>query len=753
MSARITRFLSPPVFEDEEKTRVAGLVNGILLVIAVGAVLFPVLSVIADLRESRWLVNLLSPLMLLVTVDLKLLLHQGRVRLAGTLLSLTVWTSFTIPMYVFDGIRDAALAGYFLAIVITSLMLSGRTLFLFALLASLSIVAAYGAEIGGILTTSFEIPPSPADLITVLITLNGTALLAGLTVRRMALGEKTLREERDNAQRYLDIAGTIIVALDANQKVTLVNKRGCEVLGFGRDEIIGHKWFDTFVPARVRTGIEAVFVELTAGRIVAAEYVESPILTRSGEERLIVWHHTILKDDEGNVIGTLSSGEDITERVQAEEALRESERRLTNAQRLAQVGSWDWDVQTDEVEWTEEVYRIFGLDPEEFHPQIDSIKNRFYTDDQKLFEEVMTEAIANRGQYTFEALILLPDGSSRSLISTSEGIFDDGENLTRITGTVQDITERKKAESQREAALEALRESKQRLEQTLAELKATQEQIVQQERLAAVGQLAAGIAHDFNNLLTSMTGFAELVQMDPRVPEGVQPELSRIVKQGQRAGHLVQQILDFSRKSMRQPQPLKLAPFLKEAVKFLERTIPETIHIRLEIEAVESMIQADPTQLQQVLTNLAVNARDAMPEGGELKIRLSSLTLARGEESPGPDISPGEWVVLSVSDTGTGIPAEILPRIFEPFFTTRTPEGSGLGLAQAYGIVKQHGGYIDVESHVGEPTLGSPGGTTFTIHLPALEKREEAPRERGRKSLTVRARRCCWWRMSPWCSR
>ena len=246
-----------------------------------------------------------------------------------------------------------------------------------------------------------------------------------------------------------------------------------------------------------------------------------------------------------------------------------------------------------------------------------------------------------------------------------------------------------------------------------------QQQVQQQERLAAVGQLAAGIAHDFNNILTGMIGLAQLLQMYEDVPERAKADLGRIAQEGLRAAQLIRQILDFGRKSIRMPRLLDLAPFLKETAKFLERTIPENIRIALEITPSDYWIHADPAQIQQVLTNLAVNARDAMPEGGELRLRLSTLSLQPGDRALLPDLPPGEWVVLSVLDTGTGIPPEVIPHIFEPFFTTKqVGQGAGLGLAQVYGIVKQHDGYIDVVSHEGE-------GTIFFIYLPAAREKEK----------------------------
>lgn len=249
---------------------------------------------------------------------------------------------------------------------------------------------------------------------------------------------------------------------------------------------------------------------------------------------------------------------------------------------------------------------------------------------------------------------------------------------------------------------------------------ALEAQYRQAQKMEAVGQLAAGIAHDFNNILTSMMGYAELLQEHEDMPKDALEDLRIIDEQGARAAHLIRQILDFSRKSLMQRQPLEVVSFLEEACKFLRRTIPESIHLRLEIDPDEYVVRSDPALMQQVLVNLAVNACDAMPEGGELRIGLARFSLQAGDRAPLPDMQVGEWVVLSVADSGVGIPDEVLPRIFEPFFTTKeVGKGTGLGLAQVYGIVMQHEGHITVETRVG-------AGTTFTIYLPALPVPEKA---------------------------
>jgi signal transduction histidine kinase/CheY-like chemotaxis protein len=243
-----------------------------------------------------------------------------------------------------------------------------------------------------------------------------------------------------------------------------------------------------------------------------------------------------------------------------------------------------------------------------------------------------------------------------------------------------------------------------------------QQRAQQQERLAAVGQLAAGIAHDFNNILTVIIGFAELARYYHDIDTRLQEIMDRIIKQGKQAGDLIRQIMDFGRQSVTEKYFVDLVPVVHEHISLLERIIPENIRIELDIKPGKYTLKADPTQIQQVLTNLAVNARDAMLDGGTLIFELYLVTFTPGERLPCPDLSPGEWIALAVSDTGSGIAPEIMPHLFEPFFTTKEiNEGAGLGLAQVYGIVKQHGGDVEVNSRPGQ-------GAAFTLYLPVSTK-------------------------------
>lgn len=263
------------------------------------------------------------------------------------------------------------------------------------------------------------------------------------------------------------------------------------------------------------------------------------------------------------------------------------------------------------------------------------------------------------------------------------------------------------------ADLTALRHSHARLEQALADLQAAQTKLLEQERLAAVGQLAAGLAHEYNNIMAAILLYTEMLLQKNTLSAHDQEWLNVIYEQGQRAANLTEKILDFAREAVLQQRELTLNHLLADFLAHLQRTIPPNIQVRLALPDEEVIIRADPERVHQALINLALNAREAMPEGGEMGINLGQLHLSENDAPPLPEMMPGDWACITVSDSGTGIPADVLPHIFEPFFTTRAPLNSGLGLAQVYGIVKQHGGHVAVKSEVGL-------GTTISLYFPIL---------------------------------
>lgn len=269
----------------------------------------------------------------------------------------------------------------------------------------------------------------------------------------------------------------------------------------------------------------------------------------------------------------------------------------------------------------------------------------------------------------------------------------------------QEIQERKDAET-------ALRTSNQLLLQAMEDLKEMQEKHVRQEKLAAIGQLATGMAHDFNNMLSVISLYTELMLHRENLLPPDAKRLNTILHQTHQAAHLVQQVLDFSRRTNLDRSVTNLTRALQDMVALLARTLSEKVQIHLDIVPGDYYVDVDRTRIEQVVMNLALNARDAMPEGGRLDIHLSRELVPSQMRSDDEKLPEGEWAVLTIRDQGQGIPAHLRSQLFEPFFTTKPPgRGTGLGLAQVYGIVRQHEGYVDVDSEVGK-------GTEFRIYLP-----------------------------------
>lgn len=271
----------------------------------------------------------------------------------------------------------------------------------------------------------------------------------------------------------------------------------------------------------------------------------------------------------------------------------------------------------------------------------------------------------------------------------------------------------------------------QELESSLEELEQTQSQLVQAQKMEAVGRLAGGMAHDFNNLLTTIMLYTQTLLRKPDLPSDLESSLKVISGESQRAADLVQKMLDFSRRSALTTLAIDLEPFAKDTIDILKHTIPKNIRPTLAMGDGPYIVSADPTQMQQVVMNLAINAQDAMPEGGELHFELSRIQVKPDELPPVAKMPAGEWVRLTISDTGSGMTDDVQSHLFEPFFTTKpVGKGTGLGLAQVYGIVKQHKGYIRVETEVGR-------GTTFHIYLQANETEEEVQKRTEKKPSAI----------------
>ncbi|MEW5736794.1 MAG: PAS domain S-box protein [Thermodesulfobacteriota bacterium] len=511
-----------------------------------------------------------------------------------------------------------------------------------------------------------------------------------LEIAERRRAESAMREERDRAQNYLDIAGTVIVALGIDGTVSLINKKGCQVLGLPEKAILGQNWVDSFVAEEEQDRIRNVVSGLVRGSAQPLDYVENRIITAAGEKRTLAWHNTVLRDAEGNAVGTLSSGEDITERKKAEQALQESAKKLRDTLDATPFPIALADVDDDVIHfWSESALALFGHTA----PTVREWYEIAYPDPEYrgevlgLWKPCLAEARATgRTVNTGEYRITCKDGSVRVCEIYAKFLSD------ALIVTFNDVTERKRSE-EKERALQL------RLNQV--------------QKMESIGRLAGGVAHDFNNMLGVILGYSEMVldELDPASP--LLPVLQEVQAAAQRSAELTKQLLGFARKQTISPKVLDLNETVSGMLRMIRRLIGEDMDLVFTPRAAPASIKMDPSQLDQVLTNLCVNARDAISGVGTVTIETRNATFT--EEAPHPLCKPGDYVVLSVADNGAGMDRELQSAIFEPFFTTKKMgSGTGLGLATVYGIVTQNQGFIDVASAPGE-------GSTFTIFLPCFE--------------------------------
>jgi PAS domain S-box-containing protein len=517
-----------------------------------------------------------------------------------------------------------------------------------------------------------------------------------------------LKQEADRAQRYLDTAEVILLALDLQGRITLVNRYACAILGWSEGELLGRDFIETCVPALIRDETRNRLRGVLAGP--DSSIVDNPIVTRSGEERLIEWRNTLLRDDNGCVVSTFSSGTDITERTHAVDALRTAEERMRFALQNSDVGIWDVDYTTGAHRWSETLEAHYGLQPGTFGGTFEAFVERIHPDDRDSVLETFGTAMKSGADFSFQNRSIWADGTVRWLTGAGRVLLGEHGEPVRGVGISLDVTERHTLE----------------------------EQFQQAQKMEAIGRLAGGVAHDFNNLLTAILGYSELLlaDLDPSDPR--QADITEIQKAGESAARLTRQLLALSRKQIIEPTLLDLNVVVADMQAMLGRLIGEDVNIVLRLRPDIAPVKADRGQMEQIVLNLAVNARDAMPTGGTLTIETAKVERdVHDGRATQLALKPGPYTALIVTDTGTGMSPEVQARLFEPFFTTKEiGKGTGLGLATVHRIVKQSGGRVDVSSEVGR-------GTSFTMYFPradvvhTVDARPASPTRAGAPTVLV----------------
>lgn len=413
---------------------------------------------------------------------------------------------------------------------------------------------------------------------------------------------------------------------------------------------------------------------------------------------------------------------ELAQRRATEGALEASEDRLRLANEAADIGTWDFDPETRALRWDERCKALFGLSPDASVTYEESFVAGLHPEDRKHAQTAVERALDpdGPGHYDIEyRTIGLEDGVERWVGAKGRAVFKDGRPV-RFIGTAINLTQRMAAEAELRALNERLEE---RVAEEVARRSEAEEALRQAQKMEAVGQLTGGIAHDFNNLLTVVTGNIDMAgrALDSAGLDDarVRRSLDNAMKGAERAASLTQRLLAFSRRQPLSPKPLDLDRLASGMSDLLQRTLGE--HIRLEIVTSPGLwhVEADPNQLESAILNLALNARDAMPEGGELTIETANARLDEVYAASQAEVPPGQYVMIAVTDTGNGMPHEVRERVFEPFFTTKdVGKGTGLGLSMIYGFVKQSGGHVKIYSEVGQ-------GTTIKLYLPRLLREPE----------------------------
>jgi len=520
------------------------------------------------------------------------------------------------------------------------------------------------------------------------------------------VSERRISEERLRMLESAVVhARDAVVILEAERNaapgrcVLYANEAFCHMTGYAAEELLGRSLHFLRGPDSDPATLERLRDALDSGDPFKGELLN---YRRDGSQVWVELSVVPVPDAAGPCAHWVMIQRDISDRKQAQLVLQRSEAMLADAQRIAHIGSWEYLPQTGECRWSDEKIRIFGHEPTDYTPTLEGYLAAVHTDDREKVGRVHLEAGQLDYPCSLDFRIVRPTGEVRFITEEYYADFDSGGVPSRFWGVTMDNTEKRSA----------------------------QEQLFQAQKMELIGQMAGGIAHDFNNLLTGIIGNLHLTNLPEHDPN--HKHLVTALRAANRAADLTQKLLGFARKNQLILHATRVEEIVSEVVSFIARTFDPRIRVAAAIPD-EHHVLADATLISQVLLNLCLNARDAMPQGGRIDIHSDVVTVP--ETAAGhPDSRPGEFVRLAVEDTGHGMTPEMLTRVFEPFFTTKpVGQGTGLGLAMVHGIMTQHRGWVEVRSESGR-------GTRFDLYLPRSTDRIARKQPPSHRSVADEAR-------------
>jgi PAS domain S-box-containing protein len=692
--------LKPPLEQDEEEIRISRVVRVLCLMISLGLML----SAIHTAMDGQWkTIGIMAGGEIGVLLSFWLCL-AGRLVWSTRLLVFTVLATATVLVCLAgDGIHDVVIMVYPSSLVVASQILPRRSFIAYAVVLILSVAAVVTSEIQGYLVTRWSALTRWSDLVDISIILLVTAVAVEMLTEslrkslfrsqrneealeagnlELARQAECLRRSEENYREIFNATSEGIMVHDAaNGEILDVNRTTMEMYGYSRDEMLRLKINDLSPGESPYSEAEAMRWFQRAVE-VGPQIFEWMGRRKSGE---FFWAEVALKSTniggEGRVMAVVR---DVSKRKDAEEKLRESRQILLSVLDTIPV----------RVFWKDEnlnylgCNRPFAIDagfssPEEIIGKTDSdlVWKEHARNYRKADMQIIDSGIPKMQQ---EEPRVTADGRKIWLRMSKTPLLDGSEKVRGLLGSYEDITDYRKLESQ----------------------------LRQAQKMDAFGQLAGGVAHDFNNILTVILSHASLLEMGHFQEEKYTQSIQQITQAAERAANLTRQLLTFSRRQILQTVDLDLNEVVGNMTKMLQRLIGENIALQSHYAAGGAPVHADPGMMEQVLMNLAVNSRDAMPRGGKLILKTETVSIGDDPVLMSPGARVGKFVRLCVFDSGHGISPENLPRIFEPFFTTKEAgRGTGLGLATVFGIIQQHQGWIELDSEVGS-------GTSFYIYLP-----------------------------------